>query len=117
MALRSISATTIARIAQRSGANAVDHDRLSHEAPTSLANSRAPPMTIPAVAAPAHSVDMPATEKYPETLAKEVAARNVAALVMRAPECAVEAAMCPAVRETGSDASDGASCIGGCTTA
>jgi len=46
MALRPISATTIARIAQRSGGNAVDHDRLSHEAPTSLANSRAPPMTI-----------------------------------------------------------------------
>jgi len=44
---------------------------------------------------------MPAIEKYPETAAKEVAATNVTALVIRAPQCAVEAATCPVVRATG----------------
>jgi hypothetical protein len=63
-------------------------------------------MTTAAVAAPANSVDMPATEKYPETPAKEVAAKNVAALATRAPEYGVETVTCPVVRAADSDAID-----------
>jgi len=70
------------------------------------------------VAAPANSVDMPATEKYPETPAKAVAAKNVAALVIRAPERTVEGRHVPRGARSGLGHDiDGASCIGGRPTA
>jgi len=91
----------MARIAQRSGANAVDHDRLSHEAPDQLGKFESAAHYHRRCGGAGKQGRHAATEKYPETPAKEVAAKNVAALVTRAPERAVETATCPVVRATG----------------